>query len=109
VRLVPDSLTTKFHVTSGSPEEEIIAAAIAIDADLIAMATHRASWIARGVLGSVADRVVHSSPVSVLLLCPGDKDALVSGPLNIKNVIVPLEVSPLSEAAVGVAWIYRAQ
>ncbi|MDP6822887.1 MAG: universal stress protein [Dehalococcoidia bacterium] len=102
VHFVPDSVDTKFHVATGTPEEQIIATAISTEADLIAMATHRASWIARGVLGSVADRVVRSSPVSVLLLRPVDSDAGITGPTPIKNVIVPLDGSPISEAAVDV-------
>ncbi len=101
-RFVPDTVTTRFHVATGNPEEQIIATAISTDSDLIAMATHGASWIARGVLGSVADRVVHTSPVSVLLLRPGELDVSITGATRIKNVIVPLDGSPVSEAAVGV-------
>lgn len=101
-RHVPASVHFKIHVVSGNPEDQIVAQAVATGADLIAMATHRSSPIARGVLGSVADRVFHSSPVPLLLLRPGNGKARVTSPQLIKNVIVPLDVSPISEKALGV-------
>ncbi|MDA1258620.1 MAG: universal stress protein [Chloroflexi bacterium] len=102
-RLVPANVEVTFNVVSGNPEDEIVAQAIATEADLIAMATHRASPIARGVLGSIADRVVRSSPVSVLLLRPGNGRSSVTAPQPIKNVIVPLDASPTSEMALDTA------
>jgi nucleotide-binding universal stress UspA family protein len=45
----------------------IMAAAIELGADLLAVGTHRRSRFARVALGSVADEVVRSSPVPVLV------------------------------------------
>lgn len=59
--------------------EEILAAARALDADLIAMATHGRSGLARLALGSVADRVVREAEVPVLLSCPHRAPAGGSG------------------------------
>ncbi|NNM33061.1 MAG: universal stress protein, partial [Gemmatimonadetes bacterium] len=40
------------------------------DSDLIALATHGAGGIKRMVLGSVADKVVRSSPLPILVVKP---------------------------------------
>ncbi|HLB13188.1 MAG TPA: universal stress protein [Dehalococcoidia bacterium] len=56
----------------GNPAEEILDYAKRNNIDLIAMATHGRSGVGRWVRGSVADKVLHSSPVPVLLVrAPG--------------------------------------
>jgi nucleotide-binding universal stress UspA family protein len=55
-------------VTLGPPAEEILAAAKATGADLIAMATHTRSGFGRILFGSVAEAVLHASPVPVLMI-----------------------------------------
>lgn len=49
---------------------EILAAAHGLDVDMIALATHGRSGLARAAMGSVADEVVHGSEVPVLLHRP---------------------------------------
>ena len=58
-------------VRRGKPGTEIIVAAAEHHADLVIMTTHGRSGLARAFLGSVAQRVVATSPVPVLLLRPG--------------------------------------
>ena len=55
-------------VSSGSPAEDIVGVADNQDCDLIAMSTHGRSALARGVLGSVTDKVVHSTNIPVLTM-----------------------------------------
>jgi nucleotide-binding universal stress UspA family protein len=55
-------------VRAGDPAHEIVAEAADRGADLIAMATHGRSGLTRAFLGSVAERVVATSPVPVLLV-----------------------------------------
>jgi nucleotide-binding universal stress UspA family protein len=55
-------------VMMGYPAETIVDAAIGRQADLIVMATHGYSGLRRWALGSVADKVLHASPVPLLLV-----------------------------------------
>jgi nucleotide-binding universal stress UspA family protein len=52
----------------GNPAEEIVAEATAGNYDMIAMGTHGHTALTNLVMGSVATRVVATSPVPVLLL-----------------------------------------
>ena len=73
---------SSISVGAGSPAEVIVSEAHAESVDLIAMATRRESALARGVLGSVTDRVLEKTS---------------GGP---ERVIVPLGGSALSESVV---------
>lgn len=53
-------------VTEGTPESEILEFAGRDDVDLVVMGTHGRSGLDRYLIGSVAERVVRSSPVPVL-------------------------------------------
>ncbi|MEF8907324.1 MAG: universal stress protein [Haloarculaceae archaeon] len=50
----------------GSPAREIVAYAAEEDCDVVVMGTHGRTGVDRLILGSVAERVVRSSPVPVL-------------------------------------------
>jgi nucleotide-binding universal stress UspA family protein len=91
------------HAAAGSPAEEIVRYARETHADMIAMATHRESSLARGVLGSVTDRVLHSSPVPVMAVHPKNVTAFAGNAGAPNVVVVPLDGSALSESAVPVA------
>ena len=52
---------------SPSVDGAILGTAESVGADLIVMGTHGRSGLARAILGSVADRVLRSSPVPLLL------------------------------------------
>ncbi|MEX0761485.1 MAG: universal stress protein [Dehalococcoidia bacterium] len=94
-------------VAVGKPSDEILAEAKRQEADVLALATSRSSSLARGVLGSVTDRVLRESELPTLVMRP-DTDARdpsgtdASGP---RTVIVPLDGSEQSEIAapVGIA------
>ena len=59
-------------VRDGSPSQEIVMHANAVGADIIVMGTHGRGGIDRLLLGSVAERVVRSSPIPVLTVQVSD-------------------------------------
>ena len=65
-RLQGKDIQVKVMVTEGHAAEEIVKAAISTNADLIAMSSHGRSGLKRWALGSITDKVLHESPVSVL-------------------------------------------
>jgi nucleotide-binding universal stress UspA family protein len=67
-RLSKKGLRVRTQVANGPPAKEILVAAQAISADLIAMVTHGRSGLGRVLLGSVAEAVLRASPVPVLLI-----------------------------------------
>jgi nucleotide-binding universal stress UspA family protein len=55
-------------VSAGNAAEEILKAADAIKADLIAMSTHGRSGLRRMAFGSVTDKVLHGTRIPVLMV-----------------------------------------
>lgn len=92
------------HVEVGSAAEKIVSKGLSLGVDLIAMATRRESALARGILGSVTDRVLHSTSIPILTLYPGESDSFDDDYGPPKHVIVPLDGSELSESAVEPAF-----
>lgn len=66
-----DGLPLEYAVRFGEPAEEILEEARESGADLIAMATHGRSGVARLMLGSVAEAVLRRSEVPVVLVRHG--------------------------------------
>ncbi len=60
-------------VVHTSPARAILEYATAIDADLVALATHGRSGLARAFVGSVADKVMREATVSVLVVRPASE------------------------------------
>lgn len=103
-KLDESGLRVDLEAVTGDPQTEIVVAARRYHADVIAMSTHGRSAIGRGWLGSVTDRVLHSSPIPMLIVRPGDPDvqtATSTPPLQ--TVIVGLDGSALAETAVDIA------
>ena len=63
-------VTLKAHVHQTEPAASILEVASEVDADLIVMGTHGRSGMSRALLGSVAEKILRSSPVPVLIV-PG--------------------------------------
>ena len=61
-------IPVRLEVTRGDPSTMIVDTAAAVDADLIAMTTHGRSGLSRLIYGSVAEGVLRSSPIPVLLI-----------------------------------------
>ncbi len=74
-----------------------------IGADMIVMGTHGRGAVDRLWLGSVADYLVRTVEVPVLLVRPGKKTALSATAARPRRILVPLDGSPLAEAVLGPA------
>jgi nucleotide-binding universal stress UspA family protein len=83
------------NVLEGDPAQAIVQRVGAVDASLIAMATHGRTGIARTVLGSVAGRVVGHSPVPVLIVRSG----LTMPAHRPERVLAALDTSDFGAAA----------
>ncbi|HVB73015.1 MAG TPA: universal stress protein [Ktedonobacteraceae bacterium] len=86
---------TRVEALIGGVAPTIMSAIELLQADLVVMCSHGYSGFKRWALGSVAQIIVPHSPVPVLLLRDG-------GPLLVGQsvrVLVPLDGSPLAEAA----------
>ncbi len=66
--------------------------------DLVVMATHGRGPLTRFWLGSVADYLVRHVSVPLLLLRPKDEVDWPAPDLHLKAILVPLDLSPASEA-----------
>ncbi len=94
-----DGVQTEEIVVSGQPDSEITGAAGRLGCNLIAMSTHGRSLLGRGILGSVADRVVHTASVPVLTVTPDKVRAYHGSDTLVTRLVVPLDGSALAETA----------
>lgn len=85
-------------LSDGEVAEAIVDEARGAPADLIVMTTHGRHGVARAVYGSVAERVLASSPVPVLLL-RADEAPIT----RLKTLLVPLDSDPGGAAALALA------
>lgn len=81
-------------VVQGGPAETIVEYAERYDFDLVAVSTHGRTGLSRGLLGSVAEKVVRLCPVPVLTTTAGETPAF---PYH--RVLVPTDGSAAAEAA----------
>jgi nucleotide-binding universal stress UspA family protein len=89
-------------VRAGRAAEEVLL--VSQDVDLILIATHGRSGIARWRLGSVADKIVREAPCPTLVIGPNVSVELESYAL--KRIVVPLDGTELGELALPLAvWI----
>lgn len=96
-------ITAFVHVAAGDPATEILKAADALGANAIAMSTRRSTPLARGILGSVTDRVLHITDRPVLVVHPANGASAGPPERWPESVIVPLDGSKLSESALPAA------
>jgi len=75
-------------VPEGGVAESIVEVAASERADLIVMSSHGYSGVTRWVLGSIAERVLHSAP------CPA---LVMRSPEPLGHLLLPLDGSDLSE------------
>ena len=100
-RLAERGLNVRAMTTIGKPEDEILRVADEEGVDLITMATHRESLLARGILGSVTDRIIHQSSVPILTIRP--ETVSETTPQKPEIVLVPLDGSEVSESVIPLA------
>jgi nucleotide-binding universal stress UspA family protein len=83
----------------GKPAEEILRVAEREHCDVIAMSTHGRTALGRGVLGSVTDKVIHSSNLPTLTITPEKAKEYSKEGVIFSKIMVPLDGSPLAETA----------
>jgi nucleotide-binding universal stress UspA family protein len=67
-KLRTEGVTAEAVVIEGDPSQMIMDYAQKNGVDLIIMSTHGRSGVSRWVFGSVADKIVHNSPIPVLII-----------------------------------------
>lgn len=67
-RLEADGVRVTYHVRVGRPVDEILRFAGDHEADVIVMGTHGRVGLAHLIAGSVAERIVRSSPIPVMTI-----------------------------------------
>jgi len=97
--LTEEGLSVESVVGFGPPAEEIVRIAEAHGCDYIAMSTSGRDVMGRGILGSVSDKVVHSSQLPVLTITPEKAEQYGSEGKTISRIIAPSDGSPLAESA----------
>jgi nucleotide-binding universal stress UspA family protein len=89
----------------GTPAVEILETAREKHVDAIVMCSHGRTGLAKWAMGSVAQKVARHSIVPVLVLKDGvpTPQALASAQAPSLRVVIPLDASPLAEAAIAPA------
>ncbi|MEX2598216.1 MAG: universal stress protein [Dehalococcoidia bacterium] len=75
MRLESEGVSVSYEVRVGEPVDELLAAADAQDADLIAIASHGRSGFQRAMLGSVADELLRRSGRPVMVIRAAQEEA----------------------------------
>jgi nucleotide-binding universal stress UspA family protein len=68
-----------------------------LSTDLVVMTTHGRGGVRRAWLGSVTDQLIRTSEVPILVVRPREGEAAESA-VNLAEILVPLDGSPLAEA-----------
>lgn len=100
-RLNDAGITAHSRVLVGVAATEIVHCAEQEGMDLIALATHGRSGLQRWFYGSVAEKVLHTTRTPLLLIRPTEDRITV--PQALSQIVVPLDGSPLAEAALPMA------
>ena len=88
---------------NGPTEPALVKYVHDMGADLVAMTTHGRGGVRGAWLGSVADRLLRSLDVPVLVTRAHEEAAPMSAPPRIREILVPLDGSTLAEAALAPA------
>ena len=100
-RLSAIGLEVGTTVRIGRPAEETVSCAEELNVDLILIATHGRTGVARWRLGSVADRIVRTTSLPTLCVGPNVEVELES--FKLERILVPLDGSGLAEEALALA------
>lgn len=71
-----------------------------VGVDLVVMTTHGRGGIRRAWLGSVTDELIRTVNVPIIVV-RAQPSAALTGTVNVPEILVPLDGSPLAEAALG--------
>jgi nucleotide-binding universal stress UspA family protein len=101
-KLTREGARVRSLVRDGSPAGTILETAMEEESTLIAMTTHGRTGLSRWVFGSVAETVLRSSPIPLLMTrsfvpdAAGQAQAAPQEELTLRKILVPLEISDLS-------------
>lgn len=101
-RIAAAGVVAEPRVVSGDAGEQILVVAQETGARMIVLSTHGRSGIGRWFYGSVASRLLRESLVPVLAAGPHALER-AKGEIALKHIMVPLDGSELSEAALPAA------
>ncbi|MBI3830733.1 MAG: universal stress protein [Planctomycetes bacterium] len=90
-----ESVPVEVLIRKGHAGVELVRALKETEADLVVVGSHGKGAIDRVLLGSTAERLLHVSPVSVLIARPSPHP-------DITRIVAAIEASPTSEA--GLDW-----
>ena len=88
-------------ISSGKSAPKIVEAAERFECGLIALSTHGRNMLARGILGSVTDQVMHSSHVPILAITRDRAVVYRGGEATLTRIMVLLDGSRLAESALS--------
>ena len=97
-RLDNIGLSVSVSVRDGAPAQAIVEAAEQEPDTIIAMTTHGRSGMARWVMGSVADKALHTTDCPFLLI-KAREDAEIEADARVNSIIVPLDGSEFAAEA----------
>jgi len=92
-------LNIEVAVPYGDAAEVILLEIGLRSADVVVMCTHGHSGLGRWIYGSVAEQVLHRSPVPVLLVHPTGEATTLAPERAHASFLVPLDGSPFAETA----------
>lgn len=102
-RLREDGVAVEIQAALGRPAEQILQVSEEEGCGLIAMSTHGRNPISRSILGSVTDKVIHTSKVPVLTVTPERGKSYQEESASVTTIVVPLDGSELAEGALPYA------
>jgi nucleotide-binding universal stress UspA family protein len=91
-------------LVDGPTAQAIVARAVKVSADLIVMGSHGRTGASRFWLGSVADAVIRSAPVPVLMV--RNEAVADATPVKFERLLLPLDGSELAEVALPHAMAF---
>jgi nucleotide-binding universal stress UspA family protein len=94
-----DRQDVHLEMATGDPAEEILRSADELAVDLIVMASHGRGALGRWTFGSVADRVVRSARLPVMVIRPHDAPVEIGTRPVIRQLVVPFDGSELAGRA----------
>lgn len=104
-RGVPRASSLVLH---GDAADALVEAADELDVDLVVLSSRGESGLRRAVLGSVAEELIRKARETAVLLCPPPAED-ASAELPVRRLLLPLDGSDVSEAAVPhAAFLARA-
>lgn len=103
-----DQIAIQFEIRQGMPWREIRAAADDLGADLLVMGTHGRGGFERFILGSVAEKVLHSASCPVLTVCH-EGGRTWNSPGLISRILCATDLSESSAHTIGLALSLAAE